>query len=53
MVVNDAINYVRRGGSLLVYSLYDLDVRVQWSPLYLLANEIKVRLQFILTIYLF
>ena len=41
-VVNDSINYVRKGGTLLIYSLYAADAMVHWSPDILFLNEIKV-----------
>lgn len=31
-IVNDAINYVKRGGTLLVYGVYADAARVSWSP---------------------
>ncbi|TBU32482.1 NADP+-dependent D-mannitol dehydrogenase [Dichomitus squalens] len=41
-VANDAINYVRRGGKLLVYSVYDSSALVQWSPAKIFIDEIKI-----------
>ncbi|KAG9035499.1 N-terminal acetyltransferase A complex catalytic subunit ard1 [Tulasnella sp. JGI-2019a] len=41
-VVNDSINYVRWGGTLLVYSLYAVKDRVQWSPLKICREEIQI-----------
>ena len=41
-MANEAINYVRRGGSLLVYSVYDPSALVQWSPAKIFMDEIKV-----------
>ena len=41
-LVNDSINYVRRGGSLLVYAVYDEASRVHWSPSKIFQDEITV-----------
>ncbi|TFK41624.1 NADP+-dependent D-mannitol dehydrogenase [Crucibulum laeve] len=41
-VVNDALDFVRSGGTLLLYGLYSDDAMVQWSPTKIFANEIKV-----------
>ncbi|KAF9457536.1 chaperonin 10-like protein [Collybia nuda] len=41
-VVNDAINYVRRGGTLLVYGVYASDSLVHWSPSKIFTDEIKI-----------
>lgn len=40
-IVNDAINYVARGGTLLVYGVYADDARVSWSPTKIFVDEIK------------
>lgn len=40
-VANDAINYVRRGGSLLMYSIYSPGTVVNWSPGKIFVDEIK------------
>ncbi|KAI1794472.1 NADP+-dependent D-mannitol dehydrogenase [Ganoderma leucocontextum] len=40
-VANDAINYVRRGGSLLVYSVYG-PAPVNWLPAKIFLDEIKI-----------
>lgn len=40
-IVNDAINYVARGGTLLVYGVYADDARVTWSPTKIFLDEIK------------
>ena len=40
-VANEAINYVRRGGSLLVYSVY-APAPVNWFPAKIFLDEIKV-----------
>ncbi|RPD75662.1 NADP+-dependent D-mannitol dehydrogenase [Lentinus tigrinus ALCF2SS1-7] len=41
-VANLAINYVRRGGTLLLYSVYDSKGLVNWSPLKICNDEIKI-----------
>ena len=41
-VANEAINYVRRGGTLMVYGVYDNAARVHWSPAKIFLDEIKV-----------
>lgn len=40
-LVNDAINYVSRGGTLLVYGVYADAARVSWSPTKIFVDEIK------------
>ncbi len=40
-IVNDSINYVARGGTLLVYGVYADRARVSWSPTSIFVNEIK------------
>ncbi|KAF8488748.1 chaperonin 10-like protein [Gautieria morchelliformis] len=41
-IVNDSINYVRKGGTLLLYGLYGADAMVHWSPAKVFLNEIKI-----------
>lgn len=41
-IVNDAINYVARGGTLLVYGVYADNARVSWSPTQIFLNEIRI-----------
>ncbi|KAG9311755.1 chaperonin 10-like protein [Chiua virens] len=41
-VANDSINYVRRGGSLMVYGVYSNDARVHWPPSKIFGDEIKI-----------
>ena len=41
-VANLAINYVRRNGTLLLYSVYDSKGLVNWSPSKIFTDEIKV-----------
>ncbi|KAG6853322.1 hypothetical protein C0991_005199 [Blastosporella zonata] len=41
-VANDAINYVRRGGTLMIYGVYSNDALVHWSPSKIFGDEIRV-----------
>ncbi|TFK20526.1 GroES-like protein [Coprinopsis marcescibilis] len=41
-VANDSINYVRRGGTLMIYGVYSNDARVHWSPAKIFSDEIKI-----------
>jgi len=41
-VAQEAINYVRRGGSLLVYGVYDNSALVHWAPSKIFADEIRI-----------
>jgi len=41
-IVNDAINYVSRGGTLLVYGVYADNARVSWSPTKIFVDEINI-----------
>ncbi|PPR02219.1 hypothetical protein CVT26_012111 [Gymnopilus dilepis] len=41
-VANDAINFVRRGGSLMIYGVYANSDRVHWSPAKIFGDEIKI-----------
>lgn len=41
--MNEAINYVRRGGKLMVYGVYDNAARVHWPPSKIFQDEIQVR----------
>ncbi|KAG8864016.1 N-terminal acetyltransferase A complex catalytic subunit ard1 [Tulasnella sp. 330] len=41
-VVDDSINYVRRGGTLLVYGVYSAKDRVRWSPAKIFQDEIRI-----------
>ncbi len=40
-IVDDAINYVARGGTLLVYGVYEEKARVSWPPSKIFVDEIK------------
>ncbi|KAI0047734.1 GroES-like protein [Auriscalpium vulgare] len=41
-VANDAINYVRRGGTLMVYGVYENAALVHWSPSKIFSDEIRI-----------
>lgn len=41
-MVDDSINWVRRGGTLLVYGVYNDDARVHWSPMKIFGDEITI-----------
>ncbi|TFK49398.1 GroES-like protein [Heliocybe sulcata] len=41
-VANDAINYVRRGGTLLIYGVYDESALVHWAPSKIFGDEINI-----------
>ncbi|KAK1226853.1 hypothetical protein PQX77_010157 [Marasmius sp. AFHP31] len=41
-VANDAINYVRRGGTLMVYGVYANSALVHWAPSKIFGDEIKI-----------
>lgn len=43
-VANDAINFVRRGGTLMIYGVYSNDALVHWAPSKIFGDEIKVQL---------
>jgi len=41
-IVNDSINYVARGGTLLVYGVYEEKARVSWPPSKIFLDEINI-----------
>ncbi|CAL1708962.1 unnamed protein product [Somion occarium] len=41
-IASDAINYVRRGGTLMIYGVYDSTARVHWSPSKIFLDEIRI-----------
>ena len=41
-LANDSINFVRRGGTLMLYGVYDNDARVHWPPSKIFGDEIQV-----------
>jgi D-arabinitol dehydrogenase (NADP+) len=43
-LANEAINYVRRGGTLMIYGVYENKARVHWPPSKIFADEIRVHL---------
>lgn len=42
-LANDSINYVRRGGTLMIYGVYANKALVHWPPAKIFGDEIKVR----------
>lgn len=42
-LANEAINYVRRGGTLMVYGVYENKALVHWPPAKIFGDEIRVR----------
>jgi D-arabinitol dehydrogenase (NADP+) len=43
-LANEAINYVRRGGTLMIYGVYENKALVHWPPSKIFSDEIRVRL---------
>ena len=43
-VAQHALDYVRRGGKLLVYGVYDSSALVHWAPSKIFGDEIQVAL---------
>ncbi|KAJ7048497.1 chaperonin 10-like protein [Mycena amicta] len=41
-VANESINFVRRGGTLMVYGVYANDALVHWPPSKIFGDEIKI-----------
>jgi D-arabinitol dehydrogenase (NADP+) len=41
-IANDSINYVRRGGTLLIYGVYADAAKVHWSPTRIFNDEINI-----------
>ncbi|KIP09748.1 hypothetical protein PHLGIDRAFT_28850 [Phlebiopsis gigantea 11061_1 CR5-6] len=41
-IANEAIHYVRRGGTLMVYGVYDNAARVHWPPSKIFVDEIRI-----------
>jgi len=41
-IVNDSINYVKRGGTLMVYGVYNDSARVTWPPNKIFLDEINI-----------
>ena len=43
-IAQDSINYVRRGGTLMIYGVYANKALVHWPPSKIFGDEIKVGL---------
>ena len=43
-LAQDSINYVRRGGTLMIYGVYENKAQVHWPPSKIFGDEIRVRL---------
>ena len=41
-VLEDSVNYVRKGGKLVIYGVYGDHVKVSWEPHKIWSNEITV-----------
>ncbi|PNY28499.1 D-arabinitol dehydrogenase 1 [Tolypocladium capitatum] len=41
-ILEDAINYVRRGGTLVVYGVYSSSAKVSWPPAKIFGDEITI-----------
>ncbi|KAL1943797.1 hypothetical protein VTO73DRAFT_3615 [Trametes versicolor] len=41
-IANQAIHYVRRGGTLMVYGVYDNAAQVHWPPAKIFVDEIRI-----------
>lgn len=41
-LANESINYVRRGGTLMIYGVYNNEALVHWPPSKIFGDEIKV-----------
>lgn len=41
-IADDSINYVRRGGTLMIYGVYAKEAKVHWPPGKIFGDEIKV-----------
>ncbi|KAJ7910635.1 chaperonin 10-like protein [Mycena leptocephala] len=41
-LANESINYVRRGGTLMIYGVYENKARVHWPPSKIFGDEIKI-----------
>lgn len=44
-LAQDSINYVRRGGTLMIYGVYENKAQVHWPPSKIFGDEIKVRFE--------
>ena len=43
VLAENALSFVRRGGTLMIYGVYANEARVKWSPEKIFADEINVR----------
>ncbi|KAG8967012.1 N-terminal acetyltransferase A complex catalytic subunit ard1 [Tulasnella sp. 419] len=41
-LIDKSIDYVRRGGTLMVYGVYESSARVHWSPAKIFGDEIRI-----------
>lgn len=41
-IANESINYVRRGGTLMIYGVYANQARVNWPPSKIFGDEIRI-----------
>jgi D-arabinitol dehydrogenase (NADP+) len=42
-LANEAIGYVRRGGTLIIYGVYENKALVHWPPTKIFGDEVRVR----------
>jgi D-arabinitol dehydrogenase (NADP+) len=49
-VLNQSIHYVRKGGTLVVYGVYDEAAKLAWPPMLIWANEITILASFCSTL---
>lgn len=49
-ILEQSINYVRKGGTLVVYGVYDDRVKIAWSPMRIWTHEITVLASFCSTL---
>ena len=45
-VLESSLNFVRKGGKLVVYGVYDSDIKIAWSPFQIWENEITILASF-------
>lgn len=45
-VLESSLDYVRKGGKLVVYGVYDESVKISWSPFRIWENEITILASF-------
>lgn len=45
-VLESALDFVRKGGKLIVYGVYDSNVKISWSPFRIWENEITILASF-------